>query len=250
MRNILLLLFLIAGLPLMAQDNYLVTKQGDTLRGDVRILSYDVMDRAAIKVGGKKKNFTAIEVRTICTDSTWYSPVQYENTIRFMQVIQAGYLSLYGFKPENSQSYDGRLLGKMDGSKLEVPNIQFKRILGGFLEDCESVSEKVKGGDYGRDQLKEIVVAYNDCVKEQNKKSVIAVSNASPLTDAIYKLRAKVDGSSLASKKDVLDLLTSMDAKARLKEPVPGYLTEGLKSYLAGKPEFEQELNTVLGLLN
>ena len=41
-----------------------------------------------------------------------------------------------------------------------------------------------------------------------------------------------------------------MDAKARLKEPVPGYLTEGLKSYLAGKPEFEQELNELLKLLN
>jgi hypothetical protein len=252
MRRILLFLLLGSTIPTLAQEapGYLVTNKGDTLRGQVHILSYDLMDRVSVKAEGKKKkNLTAVEVRRIFIDSSEYAPVQLENTIRMMKVLKSGYLSLYAFKPENIYTFDGRLLVKMNGSKTEVPNIQFKKILSDFLEDCESTAEKVKIGDLGRGDLEAIIDDYNECVREQNKKTVIMASNASPLTDAIYALRKKVEASSLESKREVTDLLINIDTKVRLKEPVPGYLKDGLKSYLADKKEFEEELSKVLSLL-
>lgn len=249
MRKITLLLLVTIAIPVMAQDGYLVTMKGDTVRGKIQIQSYDLMDRVAFRVDGKKKNLPALEVRTIVLDSIKYLPVQYENKIRFMQVMKSGYLSLYAFRLDNPNSYDGRLLVKMNGSKLEVPNIQFKKLMSDFLEDCAPASEKVDSGELGRSKIEEIVDTYNECIKKQNEKTVIAAANASPLTEAIYALRVKVEASSLDSKKDVLDLLTGMDTKARLKEPVPGYLKDGLKSYLADKKEFEAEYQKVMELL-
>jgi hypothetical protein len=230
-------------------DGYLVTLKGDTLRGAVHILSYDLMDRVSVKGEGKKKNFTAVEVRMVVMDSSQYVAVQFENSIRLMKVIKTGYLSLYAFKLENQHSFDGRLLVKMNGAKLEIPNIQFKKLLADFLEDCERTSKKVKNGEFGRSEIIAIVDDYNNCVQEQNKATAILVSTSTPLTEAIFELRTKVQDSKLESKKDVMDLLASIETKARLKEPVPGYQKEGLKSYLTGKPEFEAELNKVLELM-
>ena len=256
MRKILALLIpVLVGIgfahPAIAQDGdgYLVTLKGDTVRGNLHILSYDLMDRVTVKGDGKKKNFTAVEVRTVFMDSSQYVAVQFENTIRLMKVIKSGYLSLYAFKLENQHSFDGRLLVKMNGAKLEVPNIQFKKLLADFLEDCEQTYEKVKKGEFGRSEIEALIDDYNNCVKEQNQTTIILASNSTPLTDAIFALRSKVQNSELDSKKDVMDLLASIETKARLKEVVPGYQKEGLKSYLAGKPEFEAELNKVLELL-
>ena len=256
MRKILALLIpMLIGIgfahPAIAQDSegYVVTLKGDTLRGTVHILSYDLMDRVSVKGNGKKKNFTAVEVRGVFIDSAQYLAVQFENMIRLMKVIKSGYLSLYAYKLENQHSFDGRLFVKMNGAKLEIPNIQFKRLISEFLEDCGRTSEKVKSGDFGRNEIEAIVDDYNNCVKEQNKTTTILASNSSPLTDAIFTLRTKVQNSELEAKKDVMDLLASIETKARLNEAVPGYQKEGLKSYLSGKPEFEADLNKVLELL-
>ena len=249
MRYILFILCL-GYMSAAAQGDYLVTSKGDTLRGTVQIHSYDLMDRTTVRVDGKKKNFTAVEVRFVFMDSARYTAVQIENAIRLMKVIKSGYLSLYGFKIGDQSSFDGRLLVKMNGSRLELPNLQFKRILSKFLEDCESTAQKVKDGELDKDQIETIVDDYNECIRQENKTTAIAAAAATPLTDAVATLRTKIDSSSLESKKDVLDLLTNIDTKARLKEPVPSYLTEGLKSYLADKKEFEVELNKVLELLH
>lgn len=248
MRPFLLILCL-GCVSAAAQNDYLVTLKGDTLRGNVQIHSYDAMDRASVRIDGRKKVFTATEVRHVYIDSARYVAVQFGNTIQLMRVIRPGYLTLYAYKLPDQNTFDGRLLVKMNGSKLELPNIQFKRILSKFLEDCEPTAQKVNNGDWGRSEIGAIVDDYNECVKKANQKTVVAASSSSPVTEAIYELKLKVGSSSIGAKKDVLDLLSAMDTKARLSEPIPAYLREGLKSYLADKKEFEAELNKLLGLL-
>ena len=248
MKKLALLLVLLSCFQLRAQD-YLVTVKGDTMRGVVRILSYDLMDRAAVNVDGKKNNFTAVQVRNVFLDSMRLVPVQRDNSIRFMRVIRSGYLNLYAYRLENQVTYDGRLLAKMNGEKLEVPNIGFKRILADFLEDCEPTSAKIKEGSLERKDLEAIVDDYNACVADENKAST-SLSKPSPAMEALAALRTKVEGSSLETKKDIVDMLNDIDRRLRLKEPVPPYLTNSLKSSLADQKDFEEELNKFLSLLN
>src|SRR5689334_10142042 len=129
MRTFILLLLASTTVQVYAQSDYLVSLKSDTLRGEVKILTYDAMDRATVKVNGKKETFTAVQVRSLFIDSMTYTPVQFEKTIRFMRVLRPGYLTLYGYRLPNQNNYDSRLLVKMNGQKLDVPNIGFKKYL-------------------------------------------------------------------------------------------------------------------------
>jgi hypothetical protein len=249
MRVLAVIALVISAVELHAQDSYVLTLKGDTLRGPLKILSYDALDRVSINTDGKKVNLTAVQVRYLFFEETTYAPVQHEKTIRFMRVIRPGYLTLYGYRQPYQTNYDSRLLVKMNGEQLDLPNIGFKKILSEFLADCETTAAKVKAGDFERSNVEAIVDDYNVCVAGQNKV-VISTTKPTPLIEAVAALRTKVDSSSIESKKDVLDLLNDIDGKAKNKQSIPPYLASGLKSYLADKKEFEAELNNLLALLN
>jgi len=249
MKSIVAVLIFASAIALRAQTNYIITTKSNTIHGTVKILSYDVMDRVSVSVGGRKQNFTAVQVLTLHKDSATYVPVQHDKTIRFMQVLRSGYLSLYGYRQEGQTSYDSRLLAKMNGAKLDVPNIGFKRILGDFLQDCESTSAKVKEGEFERSNLEAIVDDYNSCVADQNKISH-AIVKPTPAMEAVSSLRTKVERSSLESKKDVVDMLNDIEGRLRQKQTIPTYLTNGLKSSLANQKDFEEDLNKLLAELD
>jgi hypothetical protein len=248
MKTILFFLVAVATFQLQAQDDYVVTLKKDTLRGTVRILSYDLMDRVSVKTKGKKTTLTGVEARLLFIDSVSYAPVQHDNSIRFMRIIRAGYLTLYGYRQQNQTNYDSRLLVKMNGEKLDLPNIGFKKILSDFLSDCNSTSQKIKNGEFERSKIEAIVDDYNTCVADQNKVAIFT-AKPTPLIEAIGALRIKVERSSIDSRKDVLDLIADLDGKAKNNQTIPPYLSNGLKSYLGDKKEFEVELNNVLELL-
>lgn len=246
--KIVFALALLISMPTVAQE-YIVTLKGDTLKGDIQIHSYDLLDRVSVKSDGvKKKVFTALEVRSVFLDSAVHTAVQYENAIRLMRQIKVGYLSLYAFKIGNQNTFDGRLLVKMNGSRLEVPNIQFKKMLANYLGDCPATSEKISSGEFSRTEVGDLVDDYNNCIKEKNGSKAAAL-NDSPASKAIEDLRTKVESSSLDGRKDIVDLLNTMNSKVRANEPVPGFLRDGLKSYLGDKKEFEEDLNKLLELI-
>jgi hypothetical protein len=248
MRSLTFLLVLASCCQIRAQA-YLVTVKGDTVRGNIKIHSYDQMDRVSINVDGKKTNFTAVQVRNVFYDSAKFVPVRRDNSIRFMRVLESGYLTLYAYRLENQVTYDGRFLAKMNGEQLEVPNIGFKRILAAFLEDCESTSGKVKQGDFERGDIEARVEDYNTCVADQNRVTT-SLSKPTPAMEALAVLKTKVESSSLEGKKDVVDMLNDIDRRLRWRESIPPYLINGLKSSLVDKNEFEEELNKFLSSLN
>ena len=126
----------------VSQTDYAVTSKGDTLKGKVKIFTYDLLDRVQVAVDKKKKMFTCLEVRPVSIDKEIFHTVKYEQGYRFMKIIKPGFLSLYGFRLTNQMSYDGQFLVKKDGSSMEIPNLTFKRSMANFLGECKEVEER------------------------------------------------------------------------------------------------------------
>jgi hypothetical protein len=151
----------------------------------------------------------------------------------------------------NQSVYDGRLLVKLGGESLEVPNLAFKRVMSTFLEDCPTVVKKIKDGLWGKNDLDSIVNEYNVCVakKPGNPGFETVTKKDEERLKKIEALRMKVAESTIASKQDISDLLMDISQKIEKHEAVPNYLVGSLKSYLGEKPEFASELNAVLEAL-
>jgi hypothetical protein len=233
------------------QANYLITIKGDTLRGDVKILSYDLVDRVQLVADKKKKSFTALEARTVFLDKKLYHSIPYDGRYKFMILLKNGYLSLYGFRVEKQFAYDGRYLVKRDGEAIEVPNLRFKKSMQEFLKDCSTVREQIKNGQLGRKNLDTLLTLYNSCIDQNTQQLRLAeqtVSKGEVSLPALETLRSQVEKSTLSSRQDILDLVNDIDAKVKSRQPVPNYLVEGLKGYLANT-EYKEDLEILMAAL-
>ncbi len=248
------LAFMLLSCTASAQKNYLITSKADTLYGKIRILSYDLIDRVQIETDKKKEMYTALQVLTVEIDSQVYKPIQYDRKVMLMKLLKPGYMSLYAFRLPDKNFYDGRFLVRLDGTSIEVPNIGFKKILGTFLEDCETVANQVKNGDLVKKELDKIIDDYNICiaeVKNNVRPPVVTepVQAQNEKTIAIESLINKVEAEDFSTKKDALDLLRDIQTKASKNETIPNYLSEGLKSYLSNVPSITVDLENLLELL-
>lgn len=250
------LLLLTIPLASAGQSNYAVTVRGDTLRGDMQVMTYDLQDRLVVVQNKKKKNYTALEVQTLYIDSVLYKVQRLENGYRYMQVLRSGFLSLYGFRMKNQFSYDGRMLIKMDGAWLEVPNLGFKKQMSEFLSDCDVLAEKIRAAELTRKDLDQIIDEYNECAR--TKKAIQLMTTAaiaptgdtqSPQLEALKVLAARVQGVGLPNQKDVDDLLADLAAKLRAGQTIPNYQIGALKEFLAGK-DVDAALSRFLESLN
>jgi len=232
-------------------QNYVVTTKGDSLVGKVKFLTYDLLDRVQI-ASEKKTILTALQVRSIGLDGQIYKPSRHGNAIQFMKVIKSGYLNLYGFRIENQSGYDGRMLVRLDGKSIEVPNLGFKKMLIEFLEDCETVTAKIKSGELGRKNLETIIDTYNNCMGNKTKeilKQVTIVETSKDKLSAIAALRSKIEKANDPKSKDALDLLADIEAKVKKGDTIPNYQIEALKGLVANIPDTSKELEEALALL-
>jgi hypothetical protein len=246
--SILILGFAVIFQSGFCQSDYLITLKGDTLYGEVKILSYDIVDRVQLTVDKKKKSFTALEARAVFLNKEVYHSVRHDNRYNFMVLKQSGYLSLYGFRIDNQTTYDGRFLVKRDGDAIEVPNLTFKKTMQEFLKDCMSVSDRVKSGELGRKNLDTLITLFNVCIDENTR--LAALANSTIVTSeisvpAIETLKNKIENSSLSSKQDILDLIKDIETKVKGSQPVPNYLIEGLKGYLLDT-EYKEDLEKLI----
>jgi hypothetical protein len=251
MRKInLTIVLILTGYCVFAQSDYVVTLKTDTLKGDTRILSYDQMDRVQISKDGKKEMFTALQVLVISIDNELFKPVKIDNSIRLMKIIKSGYLSLYGFKLPNQGAYDGRFLVKLDGTSMEMPNLGFKKIMAGFLEDCSELSEKIKKGEIGKAKIEEIIDQYNMCLLKAKPVSAAADQpDKANKIEAIQNLKNKIKEQNIASGQDALDILNDIQTKVERNESVSNYLLDGLQSTLKDQASLSEDLDKLIALL-
>ncbi len=235
-----------------AQTDYVIQLSGDTLKGSLKILDYQQVDRVQIKTDKEKIILTALQVRALRKNNILYRPVRYDNSVRFMKVLMDGYLSLNAFNQANQSLWDGRYLTKRDGTGIEVPNLTFKKSLGSFLSDCGDIKKRIEDGELGRGDLEKIIDLYNACIQANTgsgSKTTPSVAIESEKVLAVKNLITKVEAENFATKKDALDILTDMQSKVSKNESIPNYLIDGLKSSLANTPSLAKDLDSLVTLL-
>ncbi len=254
MKSLFVVALLSLGLNAFAQADYVVTLKGDTLRGKVKILTYDRLDRVQVAAENKKQNFSALEARVVSFKGLIYHTISQGQGFRYMQLLQQGFLSLYAFRLENQSSYEGRYLAKKDGSGIEVPNLTFKKSLANFLNECPEVVERIKSGDFGKRDLTQIIERYNSCIqiiterKIEQPKQVITEKESDQMV-ALNSLITKVEASSIENKTDLLDLIKDLRSKVGRNEILPNYLLKDIKSQLGALPDFAADVEKLLLLL-
>ena len=226
-----------------AQD-YVVPLRGDTIKGSVRPAGYGANQRVQITpIDGKKRSFAITEVREYTYKQDVYRPIRGLTGYVFMKVIRDGYLTLYGFQPENQTNYDGRFLMRKDGLALEVPNLTFKKSVTRYLSDCPSVSEKVESGELNKRDLETIVDEYNACIGKNTRVVAVDKQKFSPLDALEQKVKAKED---FQGKSDALDMIADMKMKVQRQEKIPNFMIEGLKNALSSQTDLTTDLDAAI----
>jgi hypothetical protein len=249
---VLIALLLMLAYECSGQD-YVVTTRNDTIRGEVKPLSYGSEKKVQITTADKKKTVLGVtQTFGYFHHGEIFHPVRTEKGYVFMKLIKPGYLSLYGFQLENQVSYDGRYLVKKDGARLEIPNLTFRKAITRFLQECETVVVKIEQGELGRSTIDKIVDEYNDCIERRTNETskVIAVhaeqtKKSAPWDVLEEKVKAEPD---FEGKKDALDMVGEIKKKIKQSEKVPNFLIEGLKSALADR-NLQSELDAALNEL-
>jgi len=249
--NCLALLCLLS-VTVIAQKDYLITTEGDTLFGKVTLISNDPLDRAQVITTDKKIGFTALQLREVNFQDERFHPAQLGDNVRLMKLIKGGYLSLYAYRVEKETTYTGRLLKKMDGTSVDLPILTFRGALVNFIEDCETLAERVKKRELGRNDLELIVSEYNQCInkstnikfQESNKK----VSQNKKRGEVLKFLR-KIEMSDLNNKNEITEVLNDMLTRLESGKVIPSYQQEALREFLKGHSEYEKELSELLSIL-
>ena len=238
---------------LWAQD-YVVTAKGDTIKGEVKLMSFG--SNSTVKLTGsdkKKSTYTIFQVQSFAYKNEIYQPVKGPNGYTFMKLKKAGYLSLYAFQIPNQLTFDGLYLTKKDGTSMEVPNLSFKKMMTKFLSECDSVVNKIDKGRLTRRHLDAIVDEYNACIisKTIDYTKMISLQteqavkiSAWDILEEKLKVKADFDG-----KVSALEMITEIKGKIKKDEKVPNFLTEGLTKIL-NPTELKIELENALKELN
>jgi hypothetical protein len=220
----------------VAQD-YAINLRGDTIRGSIKVYHFtsDLKIQVTDK-DSKKQTIPIFQVKSYSKDNEIYHPVKGPSGYKFMKLLKGGYLSLYAFQQEKQMSYDGLLLNKKDGTFLEVPNLNFKKSLRKYLDDCPSTAEKIENGVFQRKDIQGIVDDYNACVQKTNsaRPEPVRVSEVIRTeTSAWYLLEEKVKSQGdFPGKPDALEMISEVRNKISRNEKIPNFLLEGLKNSL------------------
>ncbi|SHG68888.1 hypothetical protein SAMN04488109_1412 [Chryseolinea serpens] len=245
--------FLTVCAPSIAQD-YLVTVTGDTIRGELKPLTFG-MDKKVQVVGADKKKTTypMFQVRTYKWKNDFYQPVKGPDGYAFMKVIKSGYLSLFAYQLPNQVTYDGQFLLKKDGKSTEVPNLTFKKAMKNFLEDCPTVADRIDHDELNKRDLYQIVDEYNACIQSKtvdHGKIIAQRAVAEKKLSAWDVLEEKVKGEAdFEGKANALEMIQDIKGRISRAEKIPNFVLEGLKSSLT-QDTFKQPLEDALKELN
>ena len=234
-----------------AQTSYVVTSTGDTIKGKVKYLDYDIEKKVQITTDNKKTVYPILQILAFSIDNEIYHPIRSPQGYTYMKVLKSGYLSLYAFQLENQTRWDGRYLTKKDGKGIEVPNLAFKKNLNKFLIECPTVTSQIESGELSKKEIDKIVDAYNQCINLNTQKQNQGAKEQQDKLGTWIQLETSVKNlPDFAQRQDVLEMIQDIKEKISKGEKVPNFLSEGLKEALKEKSEVQELLEKALKELN
>ncbi len=235
-----------------AQD-YVITVQKDTLYGKVEILLPDQFnEELSIIVDGDKKRLKSFQILEAYTDSTIYHPAKVLNKYRILELIEGGYLSLYLYRADESYDFNTSYLLKSTTEGMIVPNISFRKRVTDFVSECPEVVAKLDDKTYKKNDLRQIVEDYNNCLEQQTQNKfneqgpVINETDMSALT-LVVGIQKKLNSS---ADDELNTLLNDIKQKVKSGDAVPGYLISALKEQTKSIDSIKNEVEQLLKALS
>lgn len=237
-RLLTVVLFFAGLLHLNAQDGFVVTLKGDTLKGRVILQPQATVDQLVLK-SKNKTHLTARDVRSVGIGDVRYRPVVLDGRLRFMKILREGYLSLLSFQSSyQSFAFDGSLLIKADGSMLEVPRINFRKDLPPFI-DQRALADSIDQGLLTLGNILEIVDRYNrntDRLTRQESLRNKAITANLPAIGLLDSLRKEVETSNCKNTIEPLEIIADVRAKLAAGLQAPAYAVNALNDSLQACP--------------
>lgn len=250
----LLILAFVAITSYSQGQDQVITLQGDTLTGDVSIsFSNKLAQIVTLKNGKDKNHLKAYEIKSLLKGGETYHTIKIDGKYQLALLEKQGYLSLYKYVSNESSSSRGfteSILIKQDGPQRTVPNLGFKKQLGSFLDDCESVRLALNGKKYGKSDLHQIIDDYNLCISEKTallnsgKPQINLNPGKSNNVEAL--MNAIKDNNDIEDKESILEMLDDLDSKIKKGATIPGYLKSALQNSLKNYQELTDQLNKIL----
>lgn len=204
-----------------AQEGYLITLKGDTLKGSITFLQNTFYDELHVKNEDGKTTFKAYQVQFVRIQDQAYEPITYANKKVMAQVVTKGALSQYLVRQENESTFNTRVLYK-DDEALVISNIGFRKRLIEYLNDCPLLTRQLENKEINPNKLAHIITTYNtNCIGETAEKPT------------------KPDFSEL---KELSQLLTDILTRVDSDEKVPTYMINALKQYSGSSTDSKVQL--------
>lgn len=254
-QSILSSFFLLLAFSESQAQDQLITLKGDTLQGQYEIIVRSNNESVNfVNTSGKKQRFRLFDVKRILTaDGEIIEPIQIENRYTFGKLIKGGYLSLYAFKGANSKTtFNEMVLTKLDGSSQVVPGaIGFRKAISQFLDECSSVSEKIKNKDLTKNELETIISEFNACLSNN-----VSASSAQPKSHESFEttLQTQIDdfrtllkySDKIENKADVSEMFEDVIDKLSIGKPIPNYLRKLITSSVEKDEQLKKLITSII----
>ncbi|MCF6359611.1 MAG: hypothetical protein L3J29_02480 [Cyclobacteriaceae bacterium] len=238
-----------------SQTDIVITLKGDSLTGKVSIAGNrgNAIQTIILKNGKNKVKFKVYEVKSLLKGDNIYHTRKINGKYQLGLLVKEGYLSIYkimGSESTSSNEFSDRVLLKLDGTYLVVPNIGFKKYMNTYLGDCPTVSEGFEDDIYKKSDLDKIVDDYNNCIADNTKKTNDKKPEVSLNSGKVKQIEElisaiKEDGN-LPDIDTVLEMLNDLKGKLKEGAKVPGYLVNALQDSLKTSVDFTQQLAQIL----
>lgn len=199
-------------------QSFIVTNQGDTIRGDVEIISAKNFDEVAIKSMQGKQQLKVYQLSHVQIGEEGFKPIIYNDRQQLAKIRVGGKLNYYLVREAAGYEFAVKLLQKETGEQLLVPNLlRFRKQVSAFISECETLSELVADGTYKQSDLDKIVTLYNDGCKTEAALLQLDLEGLSLLIQEVSDLRRQ--GKPVPKeKKELLEQYLQADIRAMLEE--------------------------------
>lgn len=223
-RFLTVILLLTFACKIHAQNDFVITLEGDTLRGKVLLTQNTFYDEVIVNIEeGEKQTLKVFQVNEINHDGETYDPIVYgEKRVVGKRVVK-GRLSHYYVREQNESLFSTGLLIRKD-KNMVISTISFRKRILELVDDCDYLVEKIKNKELGYSDLPIIIDLYNsDCKK------------------------AKGSDEDLSKLADLAQLILQITEKISNKEEIPKSMIDALKGYT--QSSIDEKINQLLVML-